>query len=93
MNESSMSTEAGMFVVYDSVTGQITQLVFDTIPFGKWTRADREWFPLASTDMSTFVLSQKYISREHFQEALNYFDDQTEKEALTYEPEYRMWFI
>lgn len=81
-----------MFIVYDPETGQITQIVYDTVGLGLWTRVDEEWFPLSDEDASTWVLETRKIARQYFQEARDYFDEKTGQEVLTYEPEYRMWF-
>lgn len=92
MSESPEQEVDEMFIVYDPETGQITQIVYDTVGYGLWTRIDEEWYPLADEDASTWVLDRRKISREYFQQARDYFDEKTGQEVLTYEPEYRMWF-
>lgn len=92
MSDSPEKEKDEMFIVYDPENGQITQIVYDAVAYGMWTRIDKEWFPLSEEDISTWVLKRKAISRNSFQEARDYFDDKTAEKILTYEPEYRMWY-
>jgi hypothetical protein len=84
--------EDQMRIIYDPVSRQITQLIYETTKHGAWTRIFGEWRLLDEWDTSTDFLETRLISSKKFREARNYFDDSIEDKRLMYEPEYRMWY-
>lgn len=92
MSDSPEEFDEQMYIIYDPVTEQVTQVVYETAAHGNWTRINKNWFPLSVDDISTFVLERRTIAPKSYLETRDYFDDQTEQKVLTYEPEYRMWF-
>ena len=81
-----------MYLIYDIPTGQVTQIRYETVAHGMWTRIQGEWKELAFEDESDTFMERTEIARKSYLETRDYFDDATAEERLTYEPEYRMWF-
>lgn len=84
--------EDRMCIIYDVPTGQVTQVQYETVAHGIWTRIQGKWRELSFDDESDTFMGRREIARKSYLETRDYFDDSTAKERLTYEPEYRMWF-
>lgn len=82
-----------MVLVYDEISGQVTQLRYETVAHGVWARVAGRWREIALEDESDFFMSRREIARKNYIEAREYFDDAIEDKKLTFEPEYRMWFV
>jgi hypothetical protein len=85
--------EDQMRIIFYPPSGQVTQLIYETTKHGSWTRISGEWRLLHEDDLSTVFLETRLISPAKFREARDYFDDSVLEKNLTYEPQYRMWYV
>lgn len=85
-------TKDHMFVAYNPVTGEVQQLVFDTVADGKWTFLVDRWRRLSDSDDSLSYLILREIAPQHALKAKEYFQFSLENKEITNEAEYRMWY-